>query len=131
MTQDGKTLTTIFTSAERFRAHEKIRFLVLMAVAMLVTPRLANGAVSMSYDAAAPTLGADDQYDLTDDAEVPGGTTPGGGEYNKQAFSDNAGPPGQTFTTPSGGGAYQITSVSLKGANTGGLLGLLSLRRRR
>jgi hypothetical protein len=78
------------------------------------------GAVTMSFSASAPATGPDDQFDFTDDATVPGGTTPGGGTYNSQAFSDNGGPPGQIFTTPAGAPSYIVNSVSLKGANTGG-----------
>ena len=80
----------------------------------------AFGAVTMSSSGVAPATGLSDQFDFTDDATVPGGTTPGGGTYNSQAFSDNGGPPGQTFTTPAGGPLFKLNSVSLKGANTGG-----------
>ena len=80
----------------------------------------AFGAVTMSSSGVAPATGLSDQFDFTDDATVPGGTTPGGGTYNSQAFSDNGGPPGQAFTTPAGGPLFKLNSVSLKGANTGG-----------
>jgi hypothetical protein len=71
----------------------------------------------------APTSGPHDQFDFTDNAIVPdgpGGMTPGGGTYNSQAFSDNAGPPGQIFTSPASAPSFILKSVSLKGANTGG-----------
>lgn len=79
-----------------------------------------NAAVNMSFNAAAPATGALDQFSFTDDATIPGGTTPGGGTFNSQAFSDNGGPPGQTFTTPAGVSSFVLNSVSLKGATAGG-----------
>lgn len=93
-----------------------------MATASLVigSALVANAAVNMSFNAAAPVTGALDQFNFLDDATVPGGTTPGGGTYNSQAFSDNAGPPGQTFTTPAGVSSFVLNSVSLKGATAGG-----------
>lgn len=88
----------------------------LIAASALV----AEGAVNMSMSLTAPTTAALDQFDFTDDATVPGGTTPGGGTYNSQAFADNGGPPGQIFTTPAGGSTFALNAVSLKGAATGG-----------
>ena len=88
----------------------------LIAASALV----AHGAVNMSMSVTAPTTAALDQFDFTDDAVVPGGTAPGGGAYNAQAFSDNGGPPGQIFTTPAGGSTFALNAVSLKGANSGG-----------
>lgn len=90
------------------------------ALLIAFSAHVSHGAVVMSMSEAAPAVGPDDQYDFIDDATVPGGTTPGGGTYNSQAFSDNAGPPGQTFTTPSSAASYILNSISLKGANTGG-----------
>lgn len=90
------------------------------ALLIAAGPLVAHGAVNMSMSLTAPTIGPLDQFDFTDDATVPGGTTPGGGTYNSQAFSDNGGPPGQIFTTPSGGSTFALNAVSLKGANTGG-----------
>lgn len=81
---------------------------------------VALGGVAMTFSTTVPTTSARDQFDFTDDAAVPGGTTPGGGTYNSQAFADNGGPPGQTFTTPSGVSTYTLNSISLKGAATGG-----------
>ncbi|MBX3427543.1 MAG: hypothetical protein KF688_17825 [Pirellulales bacterium] len=90
-------------------------------LAALACPRLATAAVTMSSDAADPALGPDDQYSLVDDQQIPNGNTPGGGTYNSQSYSDNAGPPGQTFTTPAGAPSYLLTSVSMKGTgDTGG-----------
>ena len=75
--------------------------------------------VTMSYGTAVPTVNGFDQANLVDDATIPG-TTPV--NFNGQAFSDNAGPPGQTFTPPATAGvlAMSLNSISLKGANTGG-----------
>lgn len=88
----------------------------LIALGALV----AHGAVTMSMSTTAPTIGALDQFDFTDDASIPGGTAPGGGTYNSQAFADNGGPPGQIFTTPAGISTFALNSVSFKGAATGG-----------
>jgi PEP-CTERM motif len=77
------------------------------------------GAGTMSFGTTAPTLGATVIGDLTANATIPGGTSPGGGAYNSQAFSDNGGPPGQTFTTPTGN-SFNLNSISILGANTGG-----------
>jgi hypothetical protein len=73
----------------------------------------------MSFSTTAPTLGPTVIGDLTANATIPGGTSPGGGAYNSQAFSDNGGPPGQTFTTPAGN-SFNLNSISILGANTGG-----------
>jgi len=93
-----------------------------MAAASLVvgSALVANAAVNMGFNAAAPATGALDQFSFVDDATIPGGTAPGGGTFNSQAFSDNAGPPGQTFTTPAGVSSFVLKSVALKGANAGG-----------
>jgi hypothetical protein len=96
---------------------------VVMVAAMLAAPN-AQAAVTMAYTATAPTPGGPDQFSLTDDATVPGGTAPGdgvtaGGTLNSQAFSDNNGPPGQTFTTPAGGTSYAMNALWLKGGSSG------------
>lgn len=92
----------------------------LAAASLVVGSALvANAAVNMSFNAATPATGALDQFNFVDDAMVPGGTAPGGGTLNSQAFSDNGGPPGQTFTTPAGTSSFVLNTVSLKGANTG------------
>jgi PEP-CTERM motif len=80
----------------------------------------AQGAATMSFSTTAPVPGAKDQYDLNANAPIPGGMTPGGAGYNQQAYSDNGGPPGQTFTTPAADPAYAINSISLLGAAAGG-----------
>jgi hypothetical protein len=97
----------------------------LAAASLVVGGALvANAAVNLSRSATAPTTGALDQFDFLEDAAVPGGFTPGGGgtiTYNSQAYTDNAGPPGQTFTTPAGTASFVLNSVSLKGvADFGG-----------
>ena len=110
---------------------KKCRFVILMALVMLATPNLSRGAVAMTSSAADPAIGASDQYNLVDDQQIPGGNTPGGGTYNSQAYSDNGGPPGQTFTTPSGATGYELAAVSFKGtgdAGGGSLAGEWGLR---
>jgi hypothetical protein len=96
---------------------------ILSLAAWLVataTSAVAFGAVSMSFDAAAPTTGPDDQYNFLDDATVPGGTTPGGGTYNSQSYSDNGGPLGQTFITPGAGPGYVVNAISVKSVGDAG-----------
>ena len=74
----------------------------------------ARGDATMSFGTAAPTVNGLDQANFVDDATIPGGA------FNQQAFSDNAGPPGQTFTTAGTFEPQFLTGISLKGANTGG-----------
>jgi hypothetical protein len=110
---------------------KKCRFLVLMALAMLAGPGLSRGAVGITSAAADPAIDADDQFNFVDDQTIPGGNAPGGGAYNSQAYSDNVGPPGQTFTTPNSAAAYTLTSVSFKGtgdAGGGSLAGTWGIR---
>lgn len=83
-------------------------------VGLLCASGTARAAVTMTFGTAAPTADGADQANFVDDATVPGGA------FNQQAFSDNAGPPGQTFTTPAGALPLALNSISLKGANTGG-----------
>jgi hypothetical protein len=78
-----------------------------------------DAAGTMSFSTTAPSTAGSNQSDVLANATIPGGTTPGGGTYNSQAFSDNGGPPGQTFTTPAGS-ALRLNAISLLGANTGG-----------
>ena len=98
------------------------------ALALFAATR--GAAVTMSASPAAPAIGVNDQFNLTDDQAIPGGNTPGGGTYNSQAYSDNGGPPGQTFTTPNSAASYALTAISLKGTgdcgggSTGGNWGL-------
>jgi hypothetical protein len=102
----------------------RTKYVALAALALAATASLSQAAVIMTMGAGAPTLDAFDEWQLLDNATVPGGNAPGGGTYNSQAFSDNAGPPGQTFTTDGSFSAalpkYRMLAVSLKGANTGG-----------
>lgn len=72
----------------------------------------ASADVIMTANVLAPATNAIDQVNLLDDATIPGGT------FNQQAFSDNGGPPGQTFTTPAGS-LLTLDAFSFKGANTG------------
>lgn len=88
-------------------------------VVLAIMPR-AQGAVTLSSDPNAPVLGTYDQSQLLDDATIPGGNAPGGGAYNSQAYTDNAGPPGQTFTAPATKHLYALTAVSVKGAGDSG-----------
>ncbi len=86
---------------------------------------VAWGDVTMSFSDVAPAAGVNDQFNFADDAMIPGGTAPGipptaGGAYNSQAYSDNVGPPGQTFTTPAGATPYRLTSISVKAVGDGG-----------
>lgn len=96
------------------------RFSYLAALIAVAAPTLAHGAVTMSFNAAAPATGPNDQFNLLDDATVPGGSAPGGGTYNSQSYSDNAGPPGQTFKTPTGAAAYTLSSISVKSVGDAG-----------
>jgi hypothetical protein len=85
---------------------------------VLATP--ARSAVTLSFDVTTPTFGPYDVGNLLDDATIPGGTTPGGGTYNSQAYTDNAGPPGQTFTTLATKHLYALNALSLKGVGDSG-----------
>ena len=97
------------------------RFLTFAALAAATaTANFASAAVTMSASPTDPVIGAHDQYNLVDDLTIPGGTTPGGGTYNSQSYSDNGGPPGQTFTTPGSAPAFKLNSISLKGTGDGG-----------
>ena len=84
---------------------------------LLIAGQAARGQVTMTFGTAAPTVNEFDHANLIDDAAIPG-TTPF--NFNQQAFSDNAGPPGQTFTTPASAVPLSLNAISLKGANTGG-----------
>lgn len=100
----------------------RIPFAIAATAALVVAP-WAQGAVTLTFDANPPVLGTYDQSQLLDDATIPGGTTPGGGTYNSQAYTDNGGPLGQTFTTPGTKHLYALTALSLKGVgDTGGVI---------
>lgn len=73
---------------------------------------VSQGAVILSSGTVAPVVGASDQASLNDLAVVPGGA------FNSQAFSDNAGPPGQTFTTGNSA-QYTLNTFSFKGGSAG------------
>lgn len=90
------------------------------ALAALAVAPWAHGAVTLSNDPNPPVLGTYDQSQLLDDATIPGGNAPGGGTYNSQAFTDNAGPVGQTFTAPATKHLYALTGIAVKGAGDSG-----------
>lgn len=98
------------------------RFFCLATVVAIVAPAMANAAVTMTFNAGdtPPTIGALDQYNHLSDATVPGGSTPGGGTYNSQSYSDNAGPPGQTFRTPASATPLKLQAISLLAVGDGG-----------
>lgn len=101
----------------------RIPFAFAATLAALAAP-WAQAAVTLTSDANAPVLGTYDQSQLLDDATIPGGTTPGGGTYNSQSYTDNGGPVGQTFTTPATKHLYALTALSLKGVgDTGEVIG--------
>lgn len=80
--------------------------LILLAL-MLAATATANAAVTISASATTPATDAFDQYSF-----VTGGTLDTGKDY-----SDNGGPPGQTFTTPAGSD-FELRSISFKGGNS-------------
>jgi hypothetical protein len=84
------------------------------------TSAVALGGATLSFNASAPAITPDDQYIFSDDATIPGGTTPGGGTYNSQAYTDNVGPLGQTFTTPGTGFGYKVNAISVKSVGDAG-----------
>jgi hypothetical protein len=97
---------------------------LLAVIGLCLAASTSQATVTMTIGATAPTPGTYDQYTLLDDAAIPGGTTPGGGTFNSQAFSDNNGPPGQIFTTPASSSpslpAYRLNTIWLKGAEASG-----------
>ena len=94
---------------------------LLATVVILTTGSAqATAAVQLSFGAGQPTVDSYDQAQLLDDATIPGGTSPGGGNYNQQSFTDNAGPPGQTFTAPADKHLYGLTAISVKGVGDAG-----------
>jgi hypothetical protein len=88
------------------RAHH----LLIFAAGIAATS--AQGSVVLNANTVAPSTDAFDQFNFLDDAVIPGGA------FNQQAFSDNGGPPGQTFTTPAGL-SLSLLAFAFKGANTG------------
>lgn len=93
-----------------------MRSLARNILAFTILGSVAHAGVVLTASSVAPTTDPADQFNFTNDAIIPG-TTPF--NFNGQAFSDNAGPPGQTFTT-SAGGSVTLNAFSLQGANTGG-----------
>ena len=94
---------------------------MLATAAATLAATSAQAAVTITTNAVQPAVGTFDQSQLLDDATIPGGTTPvGGGTYNSQAYTDNGGPPGQTFTTPGTKHLYALTGVSVKGVGDSG-----------
>ncbi len=99
----------------------RLMALLAMSTALLGWDSQGRADVQITFNPAQPTIGVYDQAQLLDDAAIPGGAAPGGGGYNQQAFTDNAGPPGQTFTAPGTSHLFVVTAISVKGVgNTGG-----------
>jgi hypothetical protein len=90
-------------------------FFALLLLLLLLAVTSARAGVTLSASFVAPATGPGDQFNFVNDANIPG-TTPF--NFNGEAFSDNAGPPGQTFTSASGG-PFTLSAFSLQGANTG------------
>jgi hypothetical protein len=95
------------------------RIVSLTTLSLFLTASTTRAAVTMSFSDVPPTVGLNSQAQMADDATIPGGTTPGGGTYNSQAYTDNVGPPGQTFTTPATG-PFFMTSLSVKSVGDAG-----------
>lgn len=92
----------------------------ILSLLALTCATSAHAAVVLDASATVPTTIGASQSTLVDDATIPGGTPPGGGTYNSQVYSDNSGPPGQTFTTASSSATgYYFNSFSFKGAAAG------------
>jgi len=92
-----------------------MQFVVRSVFAFLLFGSVGFADVTMTAGMTAPLTGPGDQFNFVNDATIPG-TTPF--PFNSQAFSDNAGPPGQTFTTGTGG-PFTLNAFSFLGANTG------------
>lgn len=89
--------------------HRRIAISLTFFVVVLCAS-ISFGEIILSSSATAPTPDAWDQAYL-------GGP---GTQHNSEDFTDNAGPPGQTFTTPSGPGTYYLNSVAMKGRGNSG-----------
>ena len=76
-------------------------------------------AATLSYSLSAPSVGVNDQSNLTgatsDANNVPNGSTNGGSTY----LAHDQGSIGQTFTTGSNVGGYTLTALSLQATPTG------------
>jgi hypothetical protein len=99
-----------FTSGDRI-ALLSAAFVTSTLLAAPATP--ARAAVVLTYGTAQPAVNGADQASFGDDAPIPSPA------YNQTAFSDNAGPPGQIFTTPASPVGLMLNAISLKGANLG------------
>lgn len=104
---------------QRMKNHQLL-VLLAMILTMGSNAARARAAGALTFSATQPTAGTYDQSQLLDDATIPGGSAPGGGLYNQQAYTDNAGPPGQTFTAPATRHLYALTGISVKGAGNAG-----------
>lgn len=121
-TEQTRSVASIMDAAQRkktlggMRRMKRITVFMGIALAIAAIAPAARAAVTLTFDANQPILGTHDQSQLLDDATIPGGTTPvGGGGYNQQAYTDNAGPLGQTFTAPPTKHLYALTAISVKG----------------
>ncbi len=65
-----------------------------------------GAAVILDDSSVDPVTDAYDHYQFTANSTV----------NNGQDYSDNSGPPGQTFTTPGGGANYTLTVIGFKGS---------------
>jgi hypothetical protein len=83
----------------------------LVASAFLAVAPASFAAVILSFSPTAPTPGALDQYQFNQS----------GAQSNSQDFTDNAGAPGQSFTTPNQ--AVFLNSISFKIAHSSSVYG--------
>jgi hypothetical protein len=112
--------STITNPRQEQRMQTRVTPLLAALVIIAAWSGRATAAVQLNFSAAQPTVDSYDQAQLLDDAAIPGGTSPGGGTYNQQAYTDNAGPPGQTFTPPADKHLYALTAISVKGVGDAG-----------
>jgi len=77
----------------------------LVACSFLFTVKDSLAAVIFSSSASAPSTDAWDQFYF-------GGP---GNQHNTEDYTDNAGPPGQSFTTPNLPGVFLLNAVGMKG----------------
>lgn len=88
-------------------------FLTAAALALAVSPAL-NAQTVITASATAPTPGAFD---------ISNFTTPVGVENGAQDYSDNTPAPGQSFTTLSSPGSFNLNSVTVQGNDDAGTAG--------
>lgn len=93
-------------------AFDLVNRLPRILLLLLIVSATSNAAVLLTASPSSPIIDTGDQFNLGTDAAIPGGI------FNSQAFSDNAGPPGQTFTTAAGF-SFTLDAFSFKGAATG------------